>query len=1062
MAVERAGHGEAMPGRLNMDDQSNTAGSQGFKKDRNHASETAESLAVGPANPPQTNGSTTNGPNGALPNGMQQNNGRNGNNITNADTEAPPPLDQSWRDRPENKSLGKLMIRTAEKCWVELDEVLKNMSSKSVAQQAAPANGATPEYDTDAVSLAKKRELMQFAQSQRDRFMKALVISDWAKDADAFAGIIDVNAHLGKLNACHAGATTAVGEMKLAMNQAKMPNPNIEGALELLSTGKSHGLPDFGYIAPARMSAKALLRTLRDMNVTLATRLTLHEELPEHFNDYTIADGRATFTVPGEFAVDLAVADEDPASPFFFIDLRFLFTPAPNQLNPQIQNICEAEVNKAIATNGLGGCYDVLHNFILTHKLNVLHSQVGEVVRSKWFESIRVERMRRSLILSYWTKRPGRKSWVEFGIGSGRLQRDSIREKPTPVISTRWFQRGVEAQHAELDIDWHSISLEDILLEVIARHTSSLLRHVKEDLEALVGRKSGLESDLTTSDHEPYDCRLVMKHPSLRTPVRCCIEPVTGQFSISPSTPATRHAQHRLNTDPTADVPRRLATMLCASALELVDKQIATLGWLPVLDLARQDNVRQLFGEDVWQRKLFVPSKRWGASWAIAVTVGMGGSRWWIVQLKEVNGTNLRAVTHARRLSSPSTTDTIPSRSLLLRIEKAALAEVSYTALSLDLAQKHIPHHFERPSLIDTEDSSRQQAAPTMYVNFSKLMNPSADRKWKPWAQELVRLTHHGDDSKSVDNSSDVLFTRHDMRLALLGNTFKELRKHIIANPRDRDIAMNETGGLAIRFRTPFGSSFVGPMQAKLSAIKRLENCLAVLKKCHATCESVSLSQLTFTYGPDQDLRAHLAFSSDGQESVKLRLEPPDSNPHLIIRRLLEQSFNRNSDHAFSETMHALLLSLPVLRTVERLQSSHARRTSLTLHVRNISWYSLKYTSPLPQITFQIRTRTKIQGSKQLVRWHIEQEPTKANADSLPEDMLKSLRELWNSNDEHWLGLKNSLAADAQGVGKVLLKIDEIVRRFEGSAIPVPVEQPSQQQPKKAANQQQQEVIALD
>ena len=1059
MEGERAGHGQAMPGRLNMDAQSNTAGSQGFKKDRSHASETAEPYAVRSANPSETNGVVANGSNGILPNGAQQNDKRNGATSPRADPGPPPPLDQSWRDGPENKSLGKLMIRTAESCWAELDQVLKNMAAQPVAQQLPGPNGATPEYDTDAVSLAKKRELMGFAQKHRDRFMKALVISDWAKDADAFAGIIDVNATLGKTNACHVAATTAVGEMKLAMNHAKMPNPNIEGALELLSTGKSHGLPDFGYITPSKMGAKALLQTLRDMNVMLATRLTLHEELPDHFHDYTIADGRATFTVPGEFAVDLAVADEDTTSPFFFIELRFLFTPAPTQLSEQIQNICEAEVNKAIAANGLSGCYDVLHNFILTHKLNVLHSQVAEVIRGKWFESIRVERIRRSLVLSYWTKRPGRKSWIEFGIGSGRSQRTSAKQKPTPIVATRWFQRGVEVQHAELDIDWHTISLEAILLQAIARHTSSLLHHIKEDLATLPVKGSGFSVELNTSEYEPADCELIMRLASSRTPVRCSIEPVTGQMTISPSTPATRYAQQRLNNDVTPNIPQRLASTLCATALEVVDKQTILLGWEPVIDFARQDNARQLFGEDVWQRKVFVPSRRWGNTWAVAVTVGLGGSRWWIVQLRTADDTKLKTIVNTKRLSTPATTDAIPSRSLLLQIEKAALAEVSYTALSIELTQRHVPHHFEKPSLIDHEDSSHQQTAPAMYIHFSKLMNPSADRKWKPWAQELMRLTHQGDDNKSISKDAEVLFTRHDLRLALLGGTFKDLRKHITSNTRDRDIAMNETGGLAIRFRTPFGVSFVDQLRTKLTAIKRLETYLSALRDCHATCESVTLSHLTFTYGPKHNLRAHLAFPSDSQQSVKLRLEPPDSNPHLLVRKQLESSFNRDSDEAFSETLNILLFSLPVLKTVEQLQSSHANRNSLSIHVRNVSWYSVKYTAPLPQITFQVRTRTKIQGKKRVMFWHVEQEPSKANSDSLPEDMLKSLGELWSSNDEHWLGLKNGLAAGVQGIGTVLQRIDEIVREYEGPAKITAQAPTTAQQPKPVFKQ---EVIALD
>ncbi|GAB7333318.1 hypothetical protein MBLNU13_g04948t2 [Cladosporium sp. NU13] len=1048
-----------MPGRLNMEDQSNTAALQGFKKDRSHVSENAEPYAVGSADLPQANGVVAKGAHGALPNGTSQSDGRNGANSPRADAGPPPPLDQTWRDGPENKSLGKLMIRTAESCWKELDQVLKNMAAQPVTPQPPGPNGATPEYDNDAVSLTKKRELMKFAQLHRDRFMKALVISDWAKDADQFANIIDVNAHLGKINACHNAATTAVGEMKLAMNHAKMPNPNIEGALELLSTGKSHGLPDFGYLTPPKMSAKALLQTLRDMNVTLATRLTLHEELPDHFNDYTIADGRATFTVPGEFAVDLAVADEDTTSPFFFIDLRFLFTPAPSQLSEQIQNICEAEVNKAIAANGLSGCYNVLHNFILTHKLNVLHSQVAEVVRGKWFETIRVERIRRSLVLSYWTKRPGKKSWIEFGIGSGRSSRTSSKQKPTPIIATRWFQRGVEVQHAEPDIDWHSISLEAVLMQAIARHTSSLLHHIKEDLETLVVKGSGFSIELSTSDYEPADCELTMRLPSLRTPIRCSIEPVTGQMTISPSTPATRHAQQRLNAELTPNIPQRLASALCAAALEFVDKQAMTLSWQPIMDFARQDNARQLFGEDVWQRKVFVPDRQWGNSWAVAVTVGLGGSRWWIVQLRTADDTKLKTIISTRRLSTPASTDAIPSRNLLLQIEKAALAEVSYTALSMELTRRHIPHHFEKPSLIDPENSFRQQqTAPAMYINFSKLMNTSADRKWKPWAQELMRLTHQGDDKKP-GKDSDVSFTRHDLRLALLGGSFKELQKHITSSNRDRDMTMNETGGLAIRFRTPFGVSFVDQLRTKLSAIKRLENYLTALKACRATCESVTLSHLTFTYGPNHNLRAHLAFPSDGQQSVKLRLEPPDSNPHLLVRKQLESNFNRDSDEAFGETLNILLFSLPVLTTVEQLQSSHANKNSLTMHVRNVSWYSLKYTAPLPQITFQIRTRSKIEGKKRHMFWHVEQEPSKANSESLPEDLLKSLRELWSSNDENWLGLKNGLAAKVLGIGTVLQRIDEIVRKFEGPAKST-AEPPAAQQPTKAAVQQ--EVIALD
>lgn len=1067
MDRERAGHGEAMPGRLNMEDQGNKVGSQGFKKDRSHVSEATGPLAVAPASQAQTNGlAAASGPHGVMPNGVSHKDTTNGTSTTYPILGPPPPLDQSWREGPENKSLGKLMIRTAEKCWVELSEVLQKMAESPVPAQEPAANGATPETDTDAVSLRKKRQLMDFAQTQRDRFMKALVISDWAKDADAFAGIIDVNAHLGRLNACHAGATSAVGEMKLAMNQAKMPNPNIEGALELLGTGKFNGLPDFNYITPPKMTAKELLRTLKDMNVTLATRLSLHEELPAHFNDYTIADGRATFRVAGEFAVDLAVADEDAASPFFFIELRFLFTPAPNELSNQIQNFCEMEVNKSMAANGLQGCYDILHNFILTHKLNVLHSQLGDLVRGKWFESIRVERIRRNLALSYWTGRPGRKSWIELGIGSGRTKLTRPNEKTTSVISMRWFQRGLQVQESELDIDWHCISLEAILLQAIARHTSSILRHVQHELKSLASGSADLVMELGTSDHEPNDCELVMSLPSLRTPVRCTIEPVTGQFSISPSTVTTRHAQQRLNSDPNADIPARLASTVCEVALELVEKQAATLSWRPVLDLARQNDYNALFGKFA-KFRTFAPSQAWGTEWAIAVTASLGGNRWWIVQLKGVQGTSQRIIINAKEIRKAVATDGTASRSLLLEIEKAAVAEVSFTALAMQLDHMQIPYDFERPPLIKGGSSSRQKIPPSMFIKFGRLMSPSRDPKWKAWAQEVVRLSHHGDEKTTTHGESNALLTRHNLRLSVERGAFHELRKHLKKNGRDGDILMNDTGGLAIKLHTKFGVPFVDQIRTKLSAVERLDRNLTVLKNCGATYEVANFSQLAFNYSSDPALSAHLTYSNDSKKGVKLRLEPSETNPQQPIRDTLEQDFTQNSETSFADTVHALYRTLPVWRTYEQLQAKHTTEQSLLLHKRSTLTYTLKFSAPFPRVNLWLRLKPlpKSAGGtkgKLDLRWLVEQEKGK---EILPEDLQTALRELWGRNDEHCLSLgANGVAADDQGIGSVLESIDEIVRRFKSDApaLPATTTITTTTSDAKSKPTAQQEVIALD
>jgi hypothetical protein len=89
---ERAGHVEEMPGRLNME-QNNAPGSQGLKKERSHVSEAGVPHAAGLDSQPQTNGSAAYGSNGVLPNGASHSDKRNGNDLTLANSEPPPPLE---------------------------------------------------------------------------------------------------------------------------------------------------------------------------------------------------------------------------------------------------------------------------------------------------------------------------------------------------------------------------------------------------------------------------------------------------------------------------------------------------------------------------------------------------------------------------------------------------------------------------------------------------------------------------------------------------------------------------------------------------------------------------------------------------------------------------------------------------------------------------------------------------------------------------------------------------------------------------------------------------------
>ncbi|KAK4549227.1 hypothetical protein LTR36_007685 [Oleoguttula mirabilis] len=1041
-------------------DQQSAVGSQDLKKARSHAQgggvaqQNVGAHVMPGQDTSQTNGPPNHGQNGASPNGVPASNG--GVPITNGDhmdtsmalagPTDPPPLDQSWRETPANKSLGKLMDRVAQQCYHDLNETLTKMAEAGAESDTHQANGilAQGQQDTSETSVAKKRLLLNFASEQRDRFTKTLVLTDWAKNEKDMARLIDIKVWQEMQRWAYTNAATAIGETKLKMIDFKVPAPNIEGAMELLATGKASWIPDLGYIPPKRLTAKQLLKTLKGMNVTLATRLNLHEELPPYMQDFTIADGRATFSVPSEFEVDLSVADEEPASQFYLIDVRFLFSPSSNMLHDELRGHMEARTNQVLESGGLQGCYDFLHNFVLTHKINTLRNQAQDLIRyGKWFECIKVEPMRRSLVVQYWVGMPGPKNWFEIGIASGK-QKAGSRKKPTPTVMVRWFRKGREVVDEQLAFDWKKLDLEACLMQVIAKHSLGKLAAAKDGLRVLAPESKVLKTDLTKSNMAPEECILTLGLPSMRSPLVVRLEPVTGQMSITPPSAATLNSERVLNSDPNVEVPRVLASLACQAVQEPVRKQAELLGWQEVQNLV---SVRAKLGADVLQRSVFQPPG-WGQQWALAVSFSLNGEKWWIVQVKDNkpddrSNRTLKEITSVRQLmvtdASPDSqlaTLSAYSRASLLRIERLAVAEVSYTVLAGQLRTLRIPHQIEKLDALTEGDASapgpNSTLSATVFVRFSPLMRDKSDKAWKPWAADSLRLTHHGIEDADFQ-PGELGSVRYDLRLSVDSEKMKHLRK-CLTRAHDRDIAINSTGGLAVRLRTPFGEPFVEQIRKRLRNLERLDGYVAVLQRLGFTCTFVSLAKLAFTYSTAPPLSAQLSFASDGSLPVRLQLEPADSNPHLRVRMMLEQGLNGKNADDFSDFAHTLPLTLPLLQTFERLEDANVLKRSFAVRSRSATWYSIAYKAPLLPCAFEVRARAKAEGGKTVVRWHLQETKSRSGDGGVREDFVAALKVFWQEKGEHWFGIGNGIVADSVGISAALSKLDEFVRRFEGSA----------------------------
>ena len=492
-----------------------------------------------------------------------------------------------------------------------------------------------------------------------------------------------------------------------------------------------------------------------------------------------------------------------------------------------------------------------------------------------------------------------------------------------------------------------------------------------------------------------------------------------------------------MNNDPNLDVPRYLMSMFCSVLQEQFEKQAELLGWSNIQNLGR---AQPSFGEDVFQRNVFYPNPSWGHGWGLGVSYGPGGETWWIVRFGDDkpgdrSTTPVKTVLSGKQMSVDETlgsTSRISSASLL-HIERLAVAEVSFTVLSEQLRRLKIPHYADKLASAEHVADDGHQRLPivstSMMVRLTPLMQMVRGKTWKPWAADVLRLTHHGIESGGdVDESGNPALVRHNLRLSLELGKMKHLQQHL-THIHDPDIAINATGGLAMRLRTPFGKPFVEQIQTRLLNVARLEEYVATLQSLRFSCKIVSLPRLCFTYATAPQLSAQLTFSTDGSLPARLKLEPADVNPHLRIRVMLEKALHGES--WFRSFALSLSITLPLLRTFENLEAKHLAKQSLIVRPRSPTWYHLSYKAPYPPCIFQVRARSKTRASKHIIRWHVEAAREKVDGSKVwPEDLTKALKELWQEKGEGWFGIGNGAIANVNGVALVLEKLDQVVRRF--------------------------------
>ncbi|OJJ43316.1 hypothetical protein ASPZODRAFT_19720 [Penicilliopsis zonata CBS 506.65] len=946
----------------------------------------------------------------------------------------------------------QLVSRSAQKCWNDLSDLITELADMQVTTQdqasSSPTVGGKLTGAQSPGNVEKKLQLLNFAHRKRGEFIKLLVLSQWSRQSSDVSKLIDLQGFIRTRHMTYNAAIQCVGDMKIDLVRAQVANPDLNTALEILFRGGISSMPDLGYDLPKPLTAKKTLKKLQKINRLISARLALHSIIPQCFQTYRIHDGRVTFFVPGEFELDLSIGEESATSQFFFVDIRFNFSPSSPIPKGRLLNELDIKINEILRDGNLTGCFNYLHGLVLTNKVNVLFKQAAELSRGAWSESLRVELLHRTLVLHYWALRPGAKSWIEVGIKRGRSENHIDTNLPpgTPYIGLRWMRDGKIVDSKNVRFNMENLSMEDILRSVIALHISHILHTAYSKLIAtslFASRALSLRGQL--SGIEPGDCRLdvqltVSKH------LRVSIEPASGAIILSAIPTTLDRFETVRNPERSASdaIFSRVSRIRCIAAMEEVECDVKMLGLEVIGPKGLRLDIRRIFFPPVL-RVSFFSHRSWGRDWIAAATSSMDGDHWWVVQLQS-----------AVAISSRPASDTDAQGSSILpaaqMISKAPIATqqgpgaTSFADLGLCLSGM-IAVHANVRFLAEMEipfspPLSKLQVGPHLEIpdviiryNVSKLPLPlciviPTGLRRMPLIKDAVRLVFGGLDAQS----ESVTFVAYGQ----LARPIIPLNKLALKPDHSLVFKRNSTS-FAMRLSTHAGQSVIVEL---LERLQRLEYALAIVESLHQRripIYSFSLSRISFGYSTQKDLLARIhiqTYESSGVAhdpvNLKSRTEPlfrtsldihfDHPNPHRRIQESLSSILNQDAAGAGFQTVVELLpITFPLLQALDSITSIRDR---LRIHVtvRNAKTYVISY----PRYNFRFLLTAKQHFSR--VHW-ILKEMEKSRNRSDQDQLVSCLQErLYRGRGDGWKGLGNGAIVDYDKAGNLLTALDACFR----------------------------------
>lgn len=789
------------------------------------------------------------------------------------------------------------------------------------------------------------------------------------------------------------------------------------------------------------------LKKLHKINRIIKIRLALHDQVPGPLRSYRVHDGRVTFIVPGEFELDLSVAEQAKASQFFFVDIRFMFSPSSPIPKGRIFNELDAKVNEILCNEGLMGCFHFLHGLVLTNKVNSLFRQAADLARGLWSDALHIELLHRTLVVQYWPSRTGPKSWLEVGVQRGQYGTGTKdTSDKVPRMGLRWMRDGQQAKSDAIRFDSDTLSMERILRSVIALHTAHLLSTAYAHLrKRLLYRNHVLSLRAQLSPEEPGDCYLdVQLTPSQY--LRVSVEPLSGAITLSgtPSVLERLEADRVQNQSATEELLSRVTRLRCITAVDEIESGTKALGLESINQRGLGLDVRRIFPPSVL-RFVFFTHQLWDRRWAAAATSSMDGDNWWLVQLRPVDTSRGAApyVVNDNVSSLPSAH--VVSSTLLApqqRFKYTACAELVHGLTGILAIYANARCLAELPEAQFYPPLEKMQLGsnldiPDLFFRYEASILPAALRITlplglgrRPYLQDTIRLSYHGIDHQS-----------HSAVLVAYGTfRFRVKRLLPLVSRMDSSILMQDKGGgFALRLLVPAGHSVILGLFGRLQQLECVLSILQSLIQRGMMPRSLSLSQVTFSYGPNKSLSGqfgidvagpslseyidvrHVLSKVDPLFQLRLRVGFDSPSPHRRISESLTVALN----HRFADTGADTILGImsdtfPLLHCFDQITTEPAQSGSSVVHitVRGPTVFQIHY----PRL--KTRFRLSVRPRKGRTVWVLE-DSSRSGASDRGQILAAVKEKVYNSKGEGWQGLGNGAMSTTDKVGNLLFGLHE-------------------------------------